>query len=686
MQTHGVSDADVTKRQLGWYLRNGAESAFAEDIKHFVATAMGIPPGNTQPEDDDEDIYGLLNLNVHQPRPPNGKPIDLTQLQRVLRTFVAAPKSAESLEQNVAFATEEFELDALDQEILLLVLRYERIARLETLADGMVRKLRSVSRAVACLVGADHRHVLSRLSPGGALVDLGLMTMNDEGNAFSGLGGLLHIAQPLKNIMHRSYRSREEWVNAILGPPLSPTLQWDDYAHLASYRELAVDIASGAVAGRAVGVNLLLHGPVGTGKTEFAKTFASRAGCVLWSVGEADDAGSEPSRGERLAALRLAQRLLSRRDRAMILFDEAEDLLVAQSPFGHDTDRSKVFINRLLERNRVPIIWTCNDAWDMDPAVLRRMSIAIEIKVPTSPVRERIWRRIADAEGIALTDDNLRRLVARFEVPPAVAANTAKVVRLAKGGVEELEKAVTGILRVLGRGVLPPNGVQGVFHPELTNCAEDVGVLCDRLCSEGAPRTWSLCLHGPPGTGKSQFTRYLARRLGIEIIQKRASDLLSKWVGDIEKRIAGAFMQARDEGAMLVFDEADSLLQDRREAHHGWEITQVNEMLTWMENHPLRFVCTTNLMERLDPACLRRFALKLRFDPLTPAQAALAFLRFFGTEAPDALMAGLTPGDFATVRKKHAILGGDARTLTEWLMEELESKGGRRRMIGFATS
>jgi transitional endoplasmic reticulum ATPase len=370
----------------------------------------------------------------------------------------------------------------------------------------------------------------------------------------------------------------------------------------------------------------------------------------------------------------------------MILFDEAEDLLAAQSPFGHDrTDRSKVFINRVLERNRVPIIWTCNDVRDIDPAVLRRMSVAIEIKVPTSPVRERIWRRVADAEGIALTDESLRRLAARFEVPPAVAANTAKAVRLANGGVEELEKAVTGILRVLGQGVLPPNGAEGVFHPELTNCAEDIGVLCDRLCSEGAPRAWSLCLHGPAGTGKSQFTRHLARRLGIEVLQKRASDLLSKWVGDSEKRIAAAFTQARDEGAMLVFDEADSLLQDRREAHYGWEITQVNEMLTWMENHPLPFVCTTNLMERLDPACLRRFALKLRFDPLTPAQAALAFQRFFGIEPPDALMAGLTPGDFATVRRKHAILGGDARTLTEWLMDELESKGGRRRMIGFST-
>jgi transitional endoplasmic reticulum ATPase len=76
---------------------------------------------------------------------------------------------------------------------------------------------------------------------------------------------------------------------------------------------------------------------------------------------------------------------------------------------------------------------------------------------------------------------------------------------------------------------------------------------------------------------------------------------------------------------MLIIDEADSLLSDRREAVRSWEVTQVNEMLTWMENHPLPFVCTTNLMDRLDQASLRRFTLKLRFEPLTPAQAALAF-------------------------------------------------------------
>jgi len=117
------------------------------------------------------------------------------------------------------------------------------------------------------------------------------------------------------------------------------------------------------------------------------------------------------------------------------------------------------------------------------------------------------------------------------------------------------------------------------------------------------------------------------------------------------------------------------------------EVTQVNEMLTWMESHPLPFVCTTNLMDRLDQASLRRFTLKLRFAQLNPAQVGLAFERFFGFVAPRRLAEGLTPGDFATVRRKRDLLGSaGASALADWLDEEAEAKGTRLRRIGFGAA
>ena len=171
------------------------------------------------------------------------------------------------------------------------------------------------------------------------------------------------------------------------------------------------------------------------------------------------------------------------------------------------------------------------------------------------------------------------------------------------------------------------------------------------------------------------------------MVQKRASDLMSMWVGGTEQRIAAAFAEARDTGAFLVFDEADSLLADRRFAHRSWEVSQVNEMLTWMESHPLPFACTTNFGEHLDPATLRRFVFKVTLDYLSSAQAEAAFRGYFALTPPAQLAAltALTPGDFAVVHRKAAILDrlSEPETLAAMLRDECDAKPDRPRAIGF---
>ena len=92
-------------------------------------------------------------------------------------------------------------------------------------------------------------------------------------------------------------------------------------------------------------------------------------------------------------------------------------------------------------------------------------------------------------------------------------------------------------------------------------------------------------------------------------------------------------------------------------------------------------------MDQLDQASLRRFTLKLRFDPLNLAQAAVAFRRFFGIAAPRRLAEGLTLGDFTTVRRKRDLFGAaDASVLADWLEQEADAKGTRTRPIGFAAA
>jgi hypothetical protein len=112
-------------------------------------------------------------------------------------------------------------------------------------------------------------------------------------------------------------------------------------------------------------------------------------------VTEQDESGHEPSRHERLSGLQLAQRLAAGGG-TVLLFDEAEDLFTRVS-YGEDgpAATSRVFVHRLLEQTPVPVIWTANQIGGLGPAVLRRMTICLEQKVPNVAVRTRLWRRMA---------------------------------------------------------------------------------------------------------------------------------------------------------------------------------------------------------------------------------------------------------------------------------------------------
>ena len=581
-----------------------------------------------------------------------------------------------------------------DVTILECAVLYETQPIIESLVNSAFEpyifgRAHGATEPLYYFLGMNATTIGKRLANDGPLLASGLMNISSD--------GYIDIPSRLKKI---TWAPEEETdVRRLLLDASAPTeLEWSDFDHFATDRDMMEKILAGALQKGTKGVNILLYGPNGTGKTELSKVLAAKIGSTLFGAGEKDERGGEPSRRERLADLCLAGCLLMEASNSLLLFDEMDDLLDEFNqdffPVGLSSRKrkksggSKLFLNRLLEENATPTIWTVNHAYYIDPAFLRRMTYVVYLGKPPTRVRERILTRQLDKNEVRIEEEHVALLARRFEMPPGVMDGSIRAAGLVPEGDQQamLDRGLQNIADLMG-GEQRVQAAPARFDPAFIQADQDLVALAEKLTGSGA-RPFSMCLYGPPGTGKSAYARYLAERMGLEVLHKRTSDLMSKWVGESEKNIARAFREARDTRSFLIFDEADSLLADRRGAEFSWEITQVNEMLTQMEAHPLPFACTTNYAEKLDEATKRRFLFKVRLKYSSPEQAAGLFHAYFGIEAPGALwsLKGLTPGDFPVVRHRAEITGqlGDADALVAMLKAECEAKEKLPKDIGFS--
>ena len=452
--------------------------------------------------------------------------------------------------------------------------------------------------------------------------------------------------------------SIDEIFESAVKPCSKTNLNTKNYPHIKEDVKILLSFLKSAVSKKQKGVNVLLYGSAGTGKTELSKVIASELNLKLYEVAY-DDGDGYANEYQRLRSYCLAQNVLSAGSN-LLMYDEAEDIFNTNN--DEKRQYGKAFINRSLETNEVPTIWITNNILDMDEAVVRRFKLAIEIGIPTEDVRAKIIKKYSEN----LIDSKLVKKLAKNQfVAPAVVSNASLVVSNlnTKDKNKAFERVISNTLKAQGYDEIekdekPSADLPSSYDPNFVNSDCDLNELIQGIKESKNAR---ICLYGVPGTGKSAYAKFIAKSLKKPIIIKKGSDLLSMFVGGTEQNIALAFKEAKEKHAVLVFDEVDSFLQDRSMAARSWEVTQVNEMLVQMESFDGIFIATTNLIDNLDKACLRRFDLKLEFGYLLPEQAqnlfkkecALLKVKFDEYASNKVSSLGLlAPGDFASVRRQ----------------------------------
>ena len=594
--------------------------------------------------------------------------------------------------ENLATLAEFLQLNPVEQELLRFAMHLRSEGAMRDLFDYLPKSdLQRTAAIMADLLKQPKNQILSALKKGSKLDAYGLIDRDyrpDSVHDYLDWGETLDfdefVTQPLnENVLLKSCTEVAQ----------VPSLELDDFAHIAGMKEMMLTYLQQAIKHHRKGVNLLIYGVPGTGKTEFAGLLAQALGISAYNITYMDSDGDVVKAEQRLNYSRLAQTLLNGKQ-ALLIFDEIEDVFNGSFMERSVAQKNKAWTNQLLENNNVPMIWLSNSVSGIDPAFLRRFDLILEM--PDLPLKNKSALITQLTEG-KLSPAYVQHFAKVRSLTPAI---LSRIIRVAKelntsNFAETLLMMFNQTLKSQNKPKIEPLVLgKADYNLDYVACNDNI-----HRISEGLKRSKKgrICCYGPPGTGKTAWAAWLAEQLNMPLLLRQGSDLLNPYVGGTERNIAQAFEQAKADNALLVLDEVDTFLFSREGANRSWERSQVNEMLTQIERFEGLMVVSTNLIEVLDPAALRRFDLKLKFDYLTlkqrldfaKQQAEILGLPLLSEEDLSQIQSLnlLTPGDFAAVARRHQF--SPFHKVQDWLMAlqgECEVKpafSATRRRIGF---
>lgn len=280
-------------------------------------------------------------------------------------------------------------------------------------------------------------------------------------------------------------------------------------------------------------------------------------------------------------------------------------------------------------------------SWNPPAQVKKHPFIKVEFSVPSFQLRKQLWKNSLNGSGLLSRELDIDEISNNFQFSGGQirdAAAEAQYIAMMRSSLNQ-----DGITMVdLYRGcraqtnqnlskmaqkitphytwpdiVLPPDKLQQL--KEMCNYVKYRHVVYnewgfDRKISLG--KGLNVLFSGPSGTGKTMAAEILANELNLDFYKIDLSCVVSKYIGETEKNLAGIFKEAETANAVLFFDEADALFGKRSEvkdSHDRYANIEINYLLQKMEEHEGIVILATNFRKNIDEAFTRRMHFSLEF-------------------------------------------------------------------------